>query len=210
LSSLQSVRRAEKKDVTRLAVTLSHAFNKDPIMSWCIRDDLKRPEAMRCCFEYMLSNSVKFGEVTCTVDMNACAIWLPPGKWLGVPSFPETLLQLPDLIRWMGFSRINRWIKMINIEANYRPKTPHFYLAFLGVEPDKQGLGLGSLLLKDKLQSIDSISLPTYLENSNIRNMPLYERYGFRVTGELKVSEDLKMLAMWRDAVFKNGKINDK
>jgi ribosomal protein S18 acetylase RimI-like enzyme len=199
MNSMQSVKRVEKKDIPQLATTLARAFDKDPIMSWCIREDNKRSEAMRYCFEYMLSGSVKFGKVTCTEDLNACAIWLPPGKWLGVPSIMETLIQLPDLIRWIGLSRINRWMTMIKLEAKYRPKIPHFYLAFLGVEPEKQGQGHGSVLLKDMLHKIDSIQLPAYLESSNIRNIPLYKRYGFKITGELNLPKGPTMWAMWRE-----------
>lgn len=202
MNSMQTVRHVEKKDIPRLAITLARAFDKDPIMSWCIREDQKRSMAMRYCFEYMLSGSIKFGEVTCTEDLNACAIWLPPGKWLGIPSFIETLFQLPDLIKWMGLNRINRWMTMIDLEAKYRPKIPHFYLAFLGVEPEKQGHGLGSALLENKLSKIDSMQLPAYLESSNIRNTPLYKRYGFKITGELNLPKGPTMWAMWRETAL--------
>ena len=58
------------------------------------------------------------------------------------------------------------------------PHEPHFYLAFIAVAPRLQGLGLGSALLEATLARVDAAGAPAYLENSNPRNLALYERLG--------------------------------
>ncbi len=42
--------------------------------------------------------------------------------------------------------------------------------------------------------------MPAYLESSNERNLPLYERNGFRVTGNLRaLSHGPTIWRMWRE-----------
>jgi hypothetical protein len=47
---------------------------------------------------------------------------------------------------------------------------------------------------------LDAEGIPGYLESSNERNLPLYRRYGFEVTGEIVLPEDGPIIwPMWRD-----------
>lgn len=195
----KTVLKAVKRDIPQLIETLSSAFDLDPVMSWSIRQDNKRPEALKLCFNHLLKDSMRYGEVTCTEDLNGCALWLPPGKWIGESNIYEIIRSLPDILRWMGFGRLNRWITLLQIENRYRPKTPHFYLAFLAVAPSKQGKGYGSSLLNYTLTRLDLDGTPAYLESSNIRNNQLYERFGFKVINEIKIPQGPTEWAMWRE-----------
>ena len=50
------------------------------------------------------------------------------------------------------------------------------------------------------LERCDDEGVPAYLESSKEKNVPYYERHGFRVTGELRLPKDGPPLwAMWRD-----------
>ncbi len=85
--------------------------------------------------------------------------------------------------------------------ADAHPAEPCFYLAFIGVAPRLQGAGLGSLLLERTLARVDAARTGAYLENSNPRNLKLYERAGFAVTREIVARGDAPPLfAMWRPA----------
>jgi ribosomal protein S18 acetylase RimI-like enzyme len=70
------------------------------------------------------------------------------------------------------------------------PPEPYFYLAFVGVAPRFQGTGLGTALLESTLGRVDAVGMPAFLENSNPRNIKLYERFGFRVTDEISARKD--------------------
>ena len=65
------------------------------------------------------------------------------------------------------------------------PADRHLYLAVLGVEPVRQGGGLGSTLIQPGLGLCDGEGLAAYLETGNERNLAFYGRHGFDVTGEL-------------------------
>ena len=46
---------------------------------------------------------------------------------------------------------------------------------------------MGSALLEHRLSMIEG---PAYLESSNVRNVPLYQRFGFEVIQEISLPED--------------------
>jgi GNAT superfamily N-acetyltransferase len=80
------------------------------------------------------------------------------------------------------------------------PREPHYYLASLGVAPEAQGNGVGSRLLGPMLERCDREGVPAYLESSRDRNVPFYERHGFRVTDELRLPLGGPTLwLMWRE-----------
>ena len=68
--------------------------------------------------------------------------------------------------------------------GGYHPEEPHWYLAALGVDIKAQGKGMGSILMKHALARVDRERKPAYLESSNPRNIPFYQRHGFEVTGD--------------------------
>ena len=84
--------------------------------------------------------------------------------------------------------------------AGHHPSEPHWYLPFIGVDPAAQGQGHGTALLRASLQAVDRTGLPAYLESTNPRNIPLYESFGFRVTGEIQAGDSPPMHPMWRAA----------
>jgi GNAT superfamily N-acetyltransferase len=52
-----------------------------------------------------------------------------------------------------------------------------------------QGKGYASNLIKAMLNRADRDGLSCYLDNTNERNLPMYQHYGFRVIEEYKVPE---------------------
>jgi ribosomal protein S18 acetylase RimI-like enzyme len=80
------------------------------------------------------------------------------------------------------------------------PAEPHWYLAVLGVRPDRQGHGIGGALLEAGLARADADGLPCYLESSNPRNVGLYERHGFEITAEHWLPDGPVFTYMWRKA----------
>jgi GNAT superfamily N-acetyltransferase len=64
----------------------------------------------------------------------------------------------------------------------------------------RQGQGLGTQMLQEVLARADTDGVPAYLESSNERNLPLYERNGFRVIGELQaLGHGPTIWRMWRE-----------
>ncbi len=81
---------------------------------------------------------------------------------------------------------------------NYHPKEPHWYLPLLGVDPLHHDEGLGSALLQHALVTCDRDNKFAYLESSNQKNIPFYERHGFEVLGTIQVNMSPPIFPMLR------------
>jgi ribosomal protein S18 acetylase RimI-like enzyme len=107
---------------------------------------------------------------------------------------------VPAMIRTATLRRLPGIVAGLNALERKHPSEPHYYLLALGVEPDLQGRGLGTKLMAPVLERCDREQVPAYLESSKERNVPLYERNGFKVTEEFVVPNGgPKIWLMWRD-----------
>ena len=59
--------------------------------------------------------------------------------------------------------------------------SPHWYFFILGVDPDYQGKGFASRLIKPMLARIDKEQSSCYLDTNNEKNVDLYRYFGFKV-----------------------------
>ena len=82
--------------------------------------------------------------------------------------------------------------------ARYHPKEPHWYLPLIGIDPAHQGKGLGSVLMKHATDICDRDGVLAYLESSNLRNVPLYERHGFESLGTIQAGSSPEITPMLR------------
>ena len=119
------------------------------------------------------------------------------------PTLLYILRTLPRYIGWTGIGKWSRLLKFHELCVEKRPKEPHFYLDFIGVHPEKQGQGYASALLSYTLTKLDAQGLPAYLESSNLRNNPLYQRYGFQIIDEIHLPDGPTLWSMWREPTLR-------
>lgn len=189
--------RADATDALPISRLYASAFLTDPIFDWISRPGPARREALERFFFWLLDvRAIPFGEVwTCET---AAAAWLPPGVPASPGGFVEQLKLLPLFLRLCGAPRLLRGSAMADAMEKNHPHEPHFYLAFVAVAPQYQGLGLGSALLEATLKRIDAAGTPAYLENSNPKNARLYERCGFVARKNIAPPGAPPLVAMWR------------
>ena len=185
---------APATDRQRTIATLTTAFAADPIVRWVYRDPhiylTHFPELIRLfggrAFDHGTAHSVD--------DFAGAALWLPPGVEPDEEALGELLQQsVPEREQGDVFA-------MLEQMGEYHPKEPLWYLPIIGVDPTRQGRGYGSALLKHALAECDRQHKPAYLESSNPRNVPLYERHGFEVVGEIQVADSPPLWPMLRAA----------
>jgi ribosomal protein S18 acetylase RimI-like enzyme len=79
--------------------------------------------------------------------------------------------------------------------------TPHWYLLIVAVDPELQGKGAGSALVKEGLARADAAGVPCYLETSEETNIGFYRRLGFEVVASAVLGQGgPPAWAMRRDA----------
>ena len=87
----------------------------------------------------------------------------------------------------------------MELMEKHHPEEPHWYLMVIGSDPAVRGAGFGHALMRSRLDRCDAEGAPAYLENSNPKNEPYYLRFGFEVTGEIKLPDGGPcMWPMWR------------
>lgn len=125
----------------------------------------------------------------------ACAVVYPPGSY-PLPAGDQWLLLAKSFVK-NGFYDMRAWVRWTEQAEKLHPGEPHFYLEYLGVDPECQGKGYGSLILKHLASRADELGVGCYLENANPRNLPFYQRGGFQVLHQQPVI-GLPAWFMWR------------
>ena len=199
LSSVE-VRRATPADIPRLKGVLARAFDEDPFLNWFIRQDVKRDQRFERAMEVALTKMSNGLNETWTAErLEGGALWRRPGEVK--MSALQSLALTPPFASVTGWSGLMRFVNAMNeFEKKHEHYAPeeHYYLFVLGVEPEFQGKGIGGQLMKPVLDRADSEKQPCYLESSNPRNIPFYERHGFRVMEELKAHPTAPPVACMR------------
>ncbi len=195
----EKIRKATYSDADRLIVSLSRAFDDDPLINWFVRQDDKRSYGFEALFRTCLCTlSLPLDEVYATDDCIGGALWYPPGK--SKIGLIRQLSILPSMIRVSSLRGLIRFGIVADSVEKVHPKKKHYYLQFLGVDPDHQGKGLGSALLRPVLQKCDREGCGAYLENSKEANLDFYKRHGFAVTDEINPGRGAPPLwLMWRN-----------
>ncbi len=191
------IRDAVPGDLDTLVDTLSDSFAEDPMFNWLFPTTQMYPFLFR-----MLVKDVYLprGIVHLEGQGRAAALWLPPEQRLKVAPRLRLLRFGLQLLRVNGLRPVWRVARQSSVFARHHPKEPHYYLQFIGCRRSDQGQGIGAALLKQGIRICDERGMPAYLECSNARNIPLYERHGFEVTGEEAVGKNGPVAwFMWRD-----------
>lgn len=192
-------RRATLADIVPLTRLFTEAFMDDPVFDYMVRSGERRTAALNAFFSAMFSaRDIPHNEVWMSDDGSACISWLPSDASRGATGL-QIIKWLPWCYRVFGFRRLSRGLAMQEAMEKHHPNEPHFYLAFVAVDPAFHGAGLGSRILRATLDKIDSAGLPAYVENSRERNTPFYRRAGFIERGNISPDGAPPLLAMWRE-----------
>jgi GNAT superfamily N-acetyltransferase len=197
--SAVAVRKIVPAEIEALTDCVTRAFDDDPVMNFVVKHDERRLERIRViCRMFLTKLCLPHGEVYTTDALEGGAFWVPPGKYR--TDILANLRLVPDMIRAAGIGRLPLVVSVLDAAEKKHPHEPHFYLPLLGVEPASQGRGIGTALMQPVLERCDREGIPAYLESSKERNVPLYERNGFRVTEVLELPKGGPPLwLMWRD-----------
>jgi GNAT superfamily N-acetyltransferase len=194
------VRPPQRADVRALARTLGRAFYDDPVMLWMLPGDARRAKGLPRMFAAITRHHFLAGggpEVASRDgDIGAAALWDPPGRWK--QSQREELRMMPWFL--LAFGRhVGRGQQIAEIMKRQHPKEPHWYLAVIGSDPTVRGARFGQALMHSRLDRVDDEHAPAYLESTKPENIPYYQRFGFEVTGEIKLPDGgPPMWPMWR------------
>lgn len=189
-TSIRSARSDSDQQAVVAVITL--AFSTDPMARWTFPDPATYlkvwPEIVRAFGD----RGVAHGAAHLAEGRAAAAMWLPP-------DVQPDMKRLTALVEAHAASDLRADLERLfaRMEAHH-PSEPCWYLPLIGVDPHCQGRGYGSALLRHALEQCDRDGLPAYLESSNPRNIPLYERHGFESIGTIQAGTSPTVVPMLR------------
>jgi len=187
-SDLLNLIRLKKADIKTAARVLARAFHDYPLSAYFFPDESERRRKQPAMFRTLIRRGLKYGEVYATsLKLEGVAVWFPYNSrrhntwWSNIMSGRFAIQFI------LGMETLKRQKAFGEYAAAVRKRIapfPHWYLQLLGVDPEYQGQGFSSRLLKPMFSRMDKEGLPCFLETQSEKNVTLYEHLGFRVVEE--------------------------
>ncbi|MFC5949570.1 GNAT family N-acetyltransferase [Pseudonocardia lutea] len=191
------VRRAGEGERAAVAATLAAAFADDPVLVWIHPDPADRAARTRFFFDLTVEVLAQHDDTWAAgPDVAGAALWVPHGS---APMSDEQGEAFAAALEERAGDDAQRLFALMGLMEQHHPHEPHEYLWFLGVRPDRQGLGIGSATMAPVLARADRAGHPAYLEATSPRSRALYERHGFVAGTPLSVDDSPPIWPMWRD-----------
>lgn|SRR5579859_2793052 len=179
-----SVAELPAEAVLTSARLLSRAFAADPILTYFLSGPRRRQIAYPAFFRGLILEHLERRHVYGAWDgerLVGIAVWAPPHG--ASPSFAMRWRARLDhfVVRLFFPYRAAKLYRGFAATASLHPHEPHWYLFFVGVDPDYQGKGVGQQLLAPVLQTADRDRALCYLETPFPATHEFYRRLGFEL-----------------------------
>jgi len=186
--------KSDRSEAAKVLSGLTLGFSADPFMRWLYpepEDFLSHfPRVMDFFGGRAFDNDGAFRND----DFTAGALWLPPSihpdEEQLIACFEQTVAPEKHDALFATFGQMDE----------FHPEEDCWHLAFIAVDPLRQGKGLGSALLEAGLRRCDEDGRPAYLESTNPANLSLYKRLGFVEMGLIKADQAPPLFPMFRAA----------
>lgn len=189
-----SVATVAEADEAKAIATVALAFATDPMMRWSFPDPAKYMAVVPDFIRAFGGGAIAEGTADVAGDFAAVALWLPPG----IEPDGEAMGRIIEA--HMPPEKMEDGGGLVEQMNKFHPHEPHWYLPLIGTDPALQGKGFGADLMAHAIWRCDERGETAYLESSNPANVPFYERFGFKVMGEIQQGSSPRLIPMLRQA----------
>jgi GNAT superfamily N-acetyltransferase len=183
---------AKAADQDHIIAVLALAFSTDPGARWIYPDPYNYMSYFPDIIRAFGGRAFQHGTAHYVEGFFGAALWLPPDV------APKEQEMMALMQRTVAESTLEDFRCVMEQASRYRPTEPHWYLPLTGVDPMHQGNGSGSALMKHALTTCDRDQRLAFLESTNERNVPFYQRHGFEVLGTVQVRSSPASFSMLR------------
>jgi ribosomal protein S18 acetylase RimI-like enzyme len=168
---------------------LVDAFLDDPVVRWLFPSPDERRDLQRHFYRPLLAHPAA----------EAYLVGGGAALWLALAPDEAAHQEAPDGPSPFGASGPRLRALGEALGERHPGDVPHLYLPCMGVRAGHRGAGLGSALLRHRLERADAEGLGAYLEASSARSRALYRRHGFEDLGApVRVADSPPLWPMWR------------
>ena len=189
--------KATPNDKALVVNLLAQSFDDNQSVNYIVKQDSKRTQRIRVLMDYSFEICSLFGAIYLSNERKACALILFPDQKR--TTLKSILMDLKLILFCVGLSGIQKTLSRESLIKKIQSKEKMYYIWFIGVDKSNQHSGIGSKLLQEIIEDGNSKNLPIYLETSTLINLPWYERFGFKIYHELKLSYTLFFLKRGAD-----------
>ena len=172
----------QKSDIMQASKIFALSMFNDDLHVWFFPDIKTRLRKLEFLYQFKLQTQLKLSYKVSSKLEGLC-IWESPDDH-------QSAITIYDLI--YGFSLVFRvgiisLFKMIKYRIwstkirNSINANRYWYLDVVVVSPEYQGKGFASQIIKPFLENTKYVGESVYLETQNINNVPIYEKYGFKL-----------------------------
>lgn len=181
----------DRSDSTRAGEVLGRAFYGTEQWTALLPDATVRQRKL----QQMFAGTVKLtraagGLAERTTDFEAVALWLPPGRSIGLWPVVKSGFASVTFAVTPPFPNLRRLMAtMRQFDESHRQQMPdpHWYLLALGVDPVCQGRGRGSALVLEGIERANEQNKAVYLETEADANTGFYRNLGFETLAEITI-----------------------
>lgn len=170
-------------DKSRIVDILTQSFEDNKSVNYIVKQDRNRLKRIKALMSYSFDVCYLFGDALLSDDKKACALIVYPHQKKN--SLKSVWLGVKLAFNCIGISNLGKAMKREAAIRKEHPTTNISYLWFIGVEPAEQGKGIGTALMKQIISESEKLNRPIYLETSTDKNIPWYQKFGFKIYREL-------------------------
>lgn len=186
--------KAKKSDIPLMIDILTQSFVDNPSANWVLKDDNKKLGRLRELCRYSILTAMDRDGAYISEDKLGVALCYQ--KNIKKEGIKDWLRQIRLVVKSMGLKKAIEAMKRESTINKQRPNDGNFlYFWFLGVLPNKRGLGSAISLKNEIMKEAQEKGLDIYLETSVPQNKRVYERYGFKTYHTWKIKDP--ELEMW-------------
>lgn len=190
-----------ESEAERAVALLALAFATDPVIRRFYPDPLDHQTNSSELMRINRAPAIASRSAHAVKGMSAAAIWFPPAEADDAVDAEKdrgrrTNALIAETARTEGNDDL---FAALGEMEKHHPRVPHWYLMSIGVDPFHQSEGLGSLLMEHALPMSDADGTLAYLESSNPRNVPFYQRHGFDVIEVVQIGDSPTFTLMSRE-----------
>lgn len=171
---------------------LARSFEDNKSVNYIVKQDAHRKQRICLLMAYSFDVCHSFGRVVLSEDGQACALVLFPDK--KKTTLHSILWDIKLVVNCIGFRGISKAMRREDRIKRLQPKEALYYLWFIGVQPEEQNKGIGTVLLSELMEDAKAMNRTFCLETSTQKNLPWYLKWGLEIYDELDIGYKLFLL----------------